>query len=122
MQNVNETEPKEQNLGSGGSTPPPTTTSKLTLDKAIEMGEYDPDYLAQFPEWRSYTHHMQFEFIKKALANRRRQLLFQWMEINKANDYRLKPHLIEASRSIDKQLEKLTKDKEKLYSKYTIEE
>ncbi len=117
---TDETEPKESAL-SPGATPPPGKL-KLTLEKAIDFGEYDPEYLAQFQEWHAYTRHMQFELIKKALLNRRRQLLNQWMELNCANDYRIKPHLQEASSSIDRQLEKLTKDKEMLYSRYSMEE
>lgn len=93
----------------------------LTLDKAIEMGEYDPDYLAQFPEWHQLSIHLQFELVKKALAKRRKQMLTQWMEVEQANDYTIKPHLQEASRSILKQLDKLTKDKESLYAKFSIE-
>ena len=116
---MDETEPGEAALGS--SSPPPKLPPGMSLDKAIEMGEYDPDFLSQFPEWHSYTRHIQFELIKKALVNRRKQLLLQWMEINRANDYRLKPHLQQASDSIDKQLEKLTHDKEILYAKYTID-
>ncbi len=118
---VSETEPTEQSLSSSPASPPPPPRGKLTLDKAVDMGEYDPEYLSQFPDWHELTRHMQFELIKKALANRRKQLLFQWMEITRANDYRLKPHLAEAASSIDRQLEKLTRDKEHLYAKYTLE-
>lgn len=115
---MDETEPKEANAGSGGSTTP--TVPGMTLEKAVDMGEYDPEYLAQFPAWHALSRHIQFEYIKKALANRRKQLLLQWMEINRANDYTKKPHLIAASESIDKQLDKLMKDKEMLYAKYSM--
>lgn len=104
------------------STPKGPTGPSLTLDKAIEMGEYDPEYLAGFPEWHQYTRQMQFELIKKALAHRRRQLLQQWSEINRSNDFRLKPHLQEASASLHRQLEVVRMDKEKLYAKYSMEE
>ena len=42
----------------------------MTLQKAIELGEYDPDYLAQFAEWSSLSRHSQFELIRQALRNR----------------------------------------------------
>ena len=84
----------------------------LTFDKSIELGIYKPETLTQYPEWQKYPRHVQFEFIQKGLANRRKQLLNQWMEINKANDYSIKPHLIEASENIDRQLKKLLADKE----------
>ena len=38
----------------------------ITFQKAIDMGEYNPDYLATFPEWHSLTRHVQFEFIRRA--------------------------------------------------------
>ncbi len=32
------------------SSPPPQTGNFLTLQKAIELGEYNPEYLERFPE------------------------------------------------------------------------
>lgn len=91
----------------------------LTFEKAIELGEYHPEYLSQFPVWDTLSRFMQFEFITQALANRRKQLLRQWMEINRANDFRLKPHLMEASRNVEAQLEILRKEKEVLYTQFS---
>lgn len=91
----------------------------LTFEKAIEMGEYHPEYLSQYPQWSGYPRHIQFEYIQRALVNRRKQLLNQWMTINMANDYTIKPHLQEASANIDKQLENLRIDKERLYVEYS---
>ncbi len=31
--------------------PPPATGVFLTLQKAIDLGQFDPDYLSRFPEW-----------------------------------------------------------------------
>lgn len=112
-----EVEPKEQNLGS--SVPPVPITSSMTFEKAVELGEYHPEYLSGFPVWHTLSRFMQFEFIVQALANRRKQLLRQWMEVNRANDFRLKPHLMEASKNIEQQLEKLRVDKEKLHTEYS---
>jgi hypothetical protein len=93
--------------------------SVITIQKAIDMGEYNPDYLATFPEWHSLTRHVQFEFIRRALDNRRKQLVVQWAEINNVLDFSLKPHLQEALRNIEKQLNKLDDDWEKLYLEYS---
>lgn len=117
MSNTEEVEPKEQNLSS--NVPPVPKSASLTFEKAIELGEYHPEYLAQFPVWHTLSRFMQFEFIVQALSNRRKQLLRQWMELNRANDFRLKPHLMEASKNVEQQLEKLRIDKEKLYTKYS---
>lgn len=120
MQNQDELEPNEPPVEKGGSGGGPTSTKTiLTFDKAIEMGEYHPEFLAQFPEWHGYPRYMQFEFVRKALANRRRQLVTQWMEVNKSNDYSKKPHLIEASKNIEKQMSLLRQDRERFYAEYS---
>lgn len=110
-----ESEEKEQNLRSKPSSP----HDGLTLQKAIDLGEYDPEFLGQFPEWHQLSRHIQFEYIRKALDNRNRQLITQWAEITNVLDFRLKPHLKEALRNIEKQLEHLKNDKEKLYIEYS---
>lgn len=110
-----ESEQKEQNLTS--SSPP--TSDNLTLQKAVDLGEYDPAFLAQFPEWHTYSRHIQFEYIRKALENRNRQLIKQWAEITNILDFRLKPHLRDALKNIEEQLENLRADKERLYVEYS---
>jgi hypothetical protein len=92
----------------------------MTLQKAIELGEYDPAYLSTFPEWHTLSRHIQFEFIRSGLENRNKQLLTQWAEINNILDFHLKPHLKEALTNIEKQWKKLDKDKEKLYAEYSV--
>jgi hypothetical protein len=69
-------EEKEQSLGGK----PSPAVSKLTLEKAIELGEYDTNFLANFPEWHSLSRHIQFEYVRKALENRHRQLITQYAE------------------------------------------
>lgn len=71
-----EVEPKEQNLSS--SVPQIPQSPSMTFEKAVELGEYHPEYLAGFPVWHTLSRFMQFEFIVQALANRRKQLLRQW--------------------------------------------
>ena len=92
---------------------------RMTLQKAVEMGEYDPDFLSTFPEWHELSRHIQFQMIRQALDNRDRQLTVQWAEIVNFLDFRLKPHLREALENIQKQQKVLQKDREKLYLEYT---
>ncbi|MBI1872065.1 hypothetical protein HYS10_01460, partial [Candidatus Collierbacteria bacterium] len=60
---------------------PKVVSPTMTLQKAIDMGEYDPDFLATFPEWHQLSRHMQWQTIREALINRRRQLRVQWAEV-----------------------------------------
>ena len=83
------------------------------------MGEYDPKFLSQYPEFVSLSPHVQFQYIRRALKNRRRQLVVQWAEINNVLDFRLKPELRLALRNIEKKLKKLEEDMERLYLDYS---
>jgi len=114
---MDETNEKEQGLGGKA----PVTVPKLTLEKAIELGEYDPNYLANFPEWHTLSRHIQFEYIRKALDNRRRQLLTQYAELHNVLDFRLKPEIHKAVKNMEKQLASLLRVKERLYSEYSHE-
>lgn len=114
-----EFEQNEESLKTGSGT---ASKIKMTLQKAIDLGEYKPNYLAQFPEWHTLSRHMQFEYIRKALDNRNRQLITQWAEITNVLDFRLKPHLKKALENIEKQIEDLREEKEKLYVEYSSEE
>ena len=93
--------------------------AKMTLQKAIELGEYDPSFLANFPEWHILGRHVQFQYIKQALDNRHRQLIVQWAEINNMLDFSTKPHLQMALDNLTKQIKKLEKDRETLYVEYS---
>lgn len=105
---------------SSASTPAPTTTSTiLSLEKAIDLGEYDTKYLSQFSEWGQLSRHSQFQLIKKALDNRLSQLAVQWSEINNLLDFSKKPHLQQGLRNIEGQRLKVLKDKEDLYLEYS---
>ncbi len=96
-----------------------SSAKSMTFKEAIEMGEYNPEYLSTFPEWHNYPRHTQFVYIKKALDNRNRHLVQQWAEINNMLDFRLKPQLAEALKNIEKQIKKLDNDKENLYFEYS---
>ncbi len=97
----------------------PKSPKFMTLQKAVDMGEYDPEYLSIFSEWHTLSRHVQFQFIKQGLDNRRRQLWLQWAEINNTPDFRLKEHLSTALNNIEKQIKKLDGDWERLYTKYS---
>lgn len=91
----------------------------LSLQKAVELGEYEASYLSQFPEWSHLSRHSQFQLIKQALENRLSQLAVQWSDINNLLDFSKKPHLQEALRNIEEQRLKVLKDKEDLYMEYS---
>lgn len=91
----------------------------MTLKEAIELGEYNPDFLATFPEWHTFSRHVQFQYIRKALDNRNKQLLLQWAEINNTIDFRLKPQMAEALINIQKQMKRLEEDRDNLYFEYS---
>ena len=105
---------KEKSSGPGASTNP-----HISLQKAVDMGEYDPEFLATFPEWHTLSRHIQFQFVREGLDNRYRHLITQWAEINNVIDFHLKPHLKVALRNIERQLRKLDEDRERLYLEYS---
>lgn len=91
----------------------------LSLQKAIDLGEYESSYLSQFPEWGQLSRHSQFQLIKQAISNRLSQLAIQWSEINNLLDFSKKPHLQQALRNIEAQRPDVLKDKEELYLEYS---
>jgi hypothetical protein len=94
-------------------------SSFMTLQKAIELGEYNPEFLSSFPEFISLSRHSQFQMVKEALENRRHQLLHQWADVNNMLDFSKKPHLQQALKNIEKQLKNLEDDREKIYTEYS---
>jgi len=112
---MEEYEPKEQDLKSG---PPPQKTT-ITLQQAIDFGEYDPEQLANFAEWHSLSPHIQWQLVRKALDIRYRQLMTQYAELNNVLDYSKKPHIWDAMKKVEKQLKNLAKDRERLYVEFS---
>lgn len=96
-----------------------TAKSGLTLQQAIEFGEYDPRYLANFAEWHTLSVHVQWQLIRKALNNRHSQLITQYAELNNVLDLRLKPDVQEAMKNVEKQLKNFERNREKLYVEYS---
>jgi hypothetical protein len=101
------------------STPPPVNSPFLTLQKAIEFGEYEPERLSIYPEWVQLPRHSQFELIKQGLVNRNRNLIQQFAEISNMLDFSKKPYLQEALDNTQKQIQQLRKDEERLYLEYS---
>ena len=91
----------------------------LSFEEAIKMGEYSPEYLANYPDWLQFSKHVQFQYIQKALANRRKQLLKQWAGVNNMIDFSKKPHLTEALKNITEQLKVVERDREALFVEYS---
>ncbi len=111
-----DTEPSPEKLQNSGSS---STSSLLNLQAAVNMGEYEPDYLARFPEWQELTVTMQFEFVRKGIEQKRRQLRLQYATTFNAPNYSKKPHLEEAIKNIFARLRKLQEDEERLSIEYS---
>lgn len=103
----------------GQKSNPPKKTANITLQQAINFGEYDPKFLQNFAEWHTLSIHIQWELIRKALDIRHKQLITQYAELNNTLDLSKKPHIHEAMKNVQKQLEKLRDDKEQLYVEYS---
>lgn len=99
---------------------PVMPTTYLTLAKAIEFGDYDPNHLATFPEWHQLPRPAQFKLIEQALDNRRHHLLKQWADINNILDFSKKPHLKPALKNIEAQLKQVEVDRERLLVEYSF--
>ena len=95
------------------------SSSKMTLQKAVDMGEYNPDFLSTFPEWHTFSKHIQFQYVRQAIENRRKQLVVQYAEICNILDFSKKPHLKEALKNIKEQLDKVEDDREDLFVEFS---
>ncbi len=91
----------------------------LSFTEAIKMGEYNPEYLANYPEWHTFSKHTQLQYIRKAIDNRRRQLLTQWAEINNVLDLSIKPEMKQAIKNLEQQMSYLEDERERLYLEYS---
>lgn len=96
------------------------SSSTISLQDAVKLGEYKPEVLSGYPEWHKLSKYAQFELISQAVEHRRRQLMNKWAEVdnftNAAEDPTLKK---QAQKNIQEQLKKLSEDKEKLYLEYS---
>ncbi len=97
-------------------------TNFLTLQKAIELGEYQPEFLSKYPEFQKLSKHAQFQLIRQAIDNRERQLISHWAEINNVLDFSKKPELQEPLKNLEMQRKLLMADKERLYMEFAQSE
>ncbi|OGD83024.1 hypothetical protein A2572_01020 [Candidatus Collierbacteria bacterium RIFOXYD1_FULL_40_9] len=92
----------------------PKAVTHITLQRAVDLGEYDPEYLASFSEWHDLTPHLQWRMVHQAIKNRRTSLNVNWAEIANQPNYSQKPHLKPIQESIERQLKQLQNDEESL--------
>ncbi len=92
----------------------PAKVTNITLQRAVDLGEYDPEYLSSFPEWHDLTPHLQWRMVHQAIKNRRTSLMVNWAEVANQPNYSQKPHLKPIQASIEKQLKQLQDDEESL--------
>ena len=97
----------------------PPKTGKMSLQQAIDLGEYRPEYLTNFAEWHTLSTYIQFQMIRQALEIRHRQLITQYAELNNVLDLRNKPHVQEAMKNVEKQLRMFEQDREELFVRYS---
>lgn len=93
---------------------PRKSTSKMTLEKAVEMGEYDPNFLSTFPEWAGFSNNIRWHYVRDAIQNRRHFLMINWAETNNVLDFRLKPEMKAVVDKINNQLKLLNDEEERL--------
>lgn len=93
-------------------------TKSISFREAIALGKYDPKFLEQFPEWNSFDAQIQYQFINKAIQNRRKQLRLQWAELANQLDFSQKPHLKAAQGKVEKAIRDLNEDEERLIVEY----
>lgn len=112
---MDEIEPKEQNLSSN----PAPQKANITLQQAIEFGEYEPKHLSNFAEWHTLSTHIQFQLVRKALDIRQRQLVTQYAELNNVLNFSKKPHIHVALKNVERQLQELSQNRERLYVEFS---
>ncbi len=72
---------------------PSKKRASLTLQNAIELGEYNPKFLSTFPEWHTLSRYIQFQYIRQGIDNRHKQLITQLAEVNNMLDFSKRPHI-----------------------------
>ena len=96
----------------------PVKKTSLTFSKAIELGEYEPNFLEQFPEFSELTRPSQYEYVKKAIENRIKHIWVHWSELANLPDMSIKPQIRKAMEKLEQQHKKVMADKERLYIEF----
>ena len=97
----------------------PPTIAHMTLGKAIDLGECDENYLSTFPEWQNLSDNIRFNYLLKAIKNRRQFLRLNYAETFNVLDYSKKPELAEVLNKINARLIELQKEEENYRVKYS---
>lgn len=97
---------------------PKTSSPQMTLERAIELGEYDPKFLGTFPQWQDLSDNIRFNYILRAIKNRRQFLRLNYAETFNVIDYSQKPELKKVLEAINDRLDELQKEEEKYRIEY----
>ena len=98
---------------------PISKSPTMTLEKAIDLGEYDEGFLSTFVDWQSLSDNIRFNYILRAIKNRRQFLRLNYAETFNVLDFSQKPELKDVLDSINKRLIELQKEEEKIRVKYS---
>ncbi len=91
----------------------------LTLEKVIALGEFEPEVLAKYPEWEKLSNSARFEMIRQGLEKRRQRLFNMWCDVvNFIGDFPQADRQ-ETRENLERQLQTLRADKERLYNEYS---
>ncbi len=97
---------------------PQSITKSISFKEAIELGKYEPAFLSQYTEWNTFDAQIQYQYIIKAIGNRRKQLRLQWAALANQLDFSQKPHLKAAQGKVEKAIRDLNDDEERLIVEY----
>lgn len=103
---MSEHEGSKEHGSSGGG----TSTGRLTLQRAVDLGEYKPEILARYSDWHLLSRHGQLQFIRKGIHNRKAQLMTQYAELFNVLDFsekrtELEPrlnHILDLVKEVDR--------------------
>lgn len=109
----------EKGIEQASSKSTTTTSQFMTLQKALELGEYEPEVLSKFDEWKLLSEHGQWQMIKQGLDNREKQLRVQQAEVFNTVDFSKKPQLMDAIWKIQEKIKKIWDDRERIYLEYS---
>lgn len=87
---------------------------RMDLDKAIELGEFHPEKLRKFPEFRGLSKHAQLQLVKKAMENCHKQLIVHYADVNNLLDSSRKPEVQKALDRVFKKIQGFEREKEKI--------
>ena len=89
---MSETEATKERGSSGGGG---GSAGFMTLQKAVELGEYKPEVLSQYSDWKLLSKHGQLQFIRTGLRYHKGQLLTQYASLFNIPNYSLKADELE---------------------------